>query len=482
MKVKDGTGCFLVSGEVRMRIPAPVSVYSANGEEGYVIRATLTKAEYDIRPKLISVDGFLFEAWQKETMSACYTYQKMSSVTVRSDLVDSGYFTVFCKEEKGASYRRYEPATISDGEGRYYDVVQTEPGKLQISFNRKKYRFGPEKLKAPIKVLLYSEQVMRQYSLGEVLGYDRQSITLPLQNIVPETFCILAVRTNEEGEEICDFVRPGYQDKDALVYHLYEKEGRIEIESAGLFIGARLYMGTCSVTAGPEGNIRKGSRLRTKEPADVTFYNPEAGTEGRFRESLKELEERFLKDLQKPYTAVTASDYEKLVMQTPELCIHKVKAYMSESGNVVRIAVKPGTDERFPRLSDIYRKTIKDYLEDKRLLTTKIEIMSPQYVPIDVHGTIYVKSQYEHGRRDIEEAIHRTLDYLDSEKNFGDRIKFDDLFHEIQMLDCVEFIYDLRMNPQKPGLARVEELDILPAEDCLCYVGRLYLEIGTHRK
>lgn len=57
-------------------------------------------------------------------------------------------------------------------------------------------------------------------------------------------------------------------------------------------------------------------------------------------------------------------------------------------------------------------------------------------------------------------------------------LKFDEVFHEIESLDCVEFIYELSLYPQNPGLARLVEADIVPGENCLCYAGNIRLQTG----
>ena len=482
MQVKDNTSCFLESGELRMRIPGQPVRYEGEDFQGYVIRGTLEKAEYDTIPKLLSVEGFLFEAWQKETLSACHTLPKAYGGKIQSELLEYGYLNVFVKEEKGSSYYRYEPSR-GDKEGRFYDLRFLSKDSLEISFNRKKYKFAPQKLKSPIKVLLYNEEMMRKYALGEVKGYDRQRIPLPVANIVPESFTIMTVRESEWGEDIYDFVRPGYSQRGSLIYHLFEKEGMIEIEDPGDFVGAKMYMASCSITAGEEGNIREGNQLIAKgRRENISYYNRGGGTGGSFRESLAQLEERFFKDLYQTYTAVTAWDYEKLVKETPELCIHKVRAFMREEENIVKVVVKPDTDEKLPQLSESYKKAIYDYLEDKRLLSTKIEIVGPQYIPIDVHGTIYVSNQFKNAKEEIERAIDGCVDYLHSEKNFGDTLRFEEIYQAVQKLECVEFIYDLHMIPQKAGLVRMQEEDVLLTEDSLCYMGNFYLQIGTYGK
>lgn len=480
MHVRDDTGGLLVSGELRMRLPDAEALPCEDAPGGaYAIRAVLEKADYDVRPKLVQIDGFLFEVWQKETLSACYTFNKVSSASLPGHLLGEGYVTVFCKEEKGSSYKKYEPCRIPGEKGRFFEVREDEGGQVTWLFDRRKFGYGPARVKNAIKIVVYQEAVMRRYTLGTVLGCDHQKIPLPAGHLAAESFCIIAGRKDDRGEAIYDFVRPGrYGEKD-LTYELYENDGYLIIEDAGDYIGASLYMGAFAVTRGAEGNIREGNTLTAAGlPGSLYFYNPRPGAGGCHRESLEEVKKRFLMDLKKPFAAVTAEDYERLVMETPKLCIRKVRAYVSGSQNLVRIAVMPGTDEAFPDLSEVYRREILRQLEERRLLTTRIEILPPVYTPVDVQGTIYVKRQYENSLVLIEETIRRKVDYLSSGRNFGEVLKFDEVFHEIESLDCVEFIYELSLYPQNPGLARLVEADIVPGENCLCYAGNIRLQTG----
>lgn len=484
MNVADCTSCFLMSGEVRMRMPDTVAaVCEELPRPGYAIRARILKADYDVSPKLLAVKGFLFEAWQKDTKSVCYTFQKYSRITLNSERLEEGYLQVFCKEEKGSSYRRYEPATGEGARGRFYTLEHEGYGVNTFCFDRRQFGFSPDKLKNAVKIMVYSEEMMRRFYLGTVQGYDAQELELPVKNIVAESFCIIAKRTDEKGEEIFDFVRPNHYEEDSLTYYLLENEGKIVIEDAGVFIGASLYMGSCSVTRGPEGNIREGSRFRTGQTLrGIVFTNVGPGTGGCFRESIGDVRERFLADMNKPYTAVTAADYEAIVKSAPGLCIHKVRAVLKEEKNEVQIAVKPGTDERFPKLSDTYRQSLEQLLEKKRLLTTRIEIVQPVYLPIHVKGVIYVKRHYEKEQGLIEKTIREQLDYLESERSFGDVLKFDEVFRAVENLECVEYIYDLALNPQYPGAAKKKDNDIYPNADCLCYAGDIQLEIRNYEK
>lgn len=484
MNVADGTSGFLLSGEVRMRMPStPAKRVEGLPKEGFAIRARVVKADYDVSPKLKEIYAFLFEAWQKETKSACYTFQKISKVTLYSNLMEAGYLQVFCKEEKGSFYRRYERLPEEGASGRYYTDQQEGYGVTTFSFDKKRYGYGPEKLKNAVKIVVYSEEMMRQFYLGEVLGYDRQEIALPVKNVVAESFSIIARRIDADGGEIFDFVRPNHFEEDSLSYYLLENEGKIVIEDAGAFIGAQLYMGACSVTLGPEGNIREGSRFLTDgELRSVSFRNAGPATGGCFRESINEMKTRFLQDMDTPYTAVTAQDYETIVKSAPGLCIHKVKAVRNAQKNEVQIAVKPGTDEPFPKLSETYRRILEQRIESRRLLTTRVEIVSPVYLPINVKGVIYVKRHYEREQGLIEQTIREQLDYLESDRSFGDVLRFDDVFRAVEALECVEYIYDLTLYPQYANYARVKDNDIYPAADCLCYAGEIHLEIRNYDK
>ncbi|MCR4705555.1 MAG: baseplate J/gp47 family protein [Lachnospiraceae bacterium] len=484
VNVADRTGCFLIDGEIRIRMPGqPAAGCNELDGSPFVIRATLTDAHYDVIPKVMSIDSFLFEVWQKETKCTCFTFNKVGSASLFADLLEEGYVKVFCKEERGSAYREYKLSMGEAAEGRFYEEERTEYGKRTFRFDKRRYKYAPAKLKNAIKIVCYNEEMMRRYSLGMVYGYDNQVIDLPITNIVADSFCIIAAMPGEDGEPLYYFVRPDKTGDQDMIYHLLENDGKIVIEDAGMFIGAKLYMCECSVTSGEEGNIREGNVFEAAGLHDnnVTFFNPGPGQGGAFREKLKEVKKRFIKDIQKPYAAVTANDYEQIVKETPELCIDRVKAVLDESRNLVRVAVKPGTDEELPELSAIYKEAIERRLEDRRLLTTRIEVSGVLYVPLQVQGTIYIKRQYENCRERIEETIRNMIDFAhDPDRAIGEPLRFDELFYAIDNLDCVEYVYELSVRPQSSAHAHLKDADVIPDPNCLFCKGSLSLEIGTY--
>lgn len=481
IRCKDGTGSLLASGELRFRLPKePAALFEELPQKGYVIRGILKRADYDIPPKIAHISGFLFEVWQKETKSICYTYGKEEQIQVFSDILEDGYMQIFCKEKKNGPYYLYEQAPAGAGRGRYYHLERLDYGMYRITFDADAFGFGPAKLENAIKLVAYNEDMMRQFDLGTIYGYDAQEIVLPVQHIVKDSFSVIARRKNDAGEVVYEFIRPDSEKENEFRYTLLENEGILRIEDAADYIDCRLFLGGCAVSNGKDGNIRAGSRFTPLGyDSDVFFVNPAQGSGGCYPETIGEVRQRLIADLRKHYTAVEAKDYEELVRTTPELCIHKVKAVRDEVRNQIQVTVKPMSEQPFPKLSPIYQKAIRERLEKARLLTVNINLQQPVYVAVHIRGTIYVKPHYEGSREQIEAVINRELDYISTERNFGEQFHFDKLFHRIEALPCVQYIYELSVVPQNLLHAAQKGLDILPSDNCLLYPGEIQLELNT---
>lgn len=481
IRCKDGTGSLLSSGELRFRMPKEeAAVFEELPRKGYVIRGILKRADYDIPPKIARISGFLFEVWQKETKAICYTYGREQSIELFSDILEEGYVQIYCKEEQDGPYYLYEQAKPWDTQGRFYRLERLDYGIYRFTFDKEAFGFGPGSFENAVKLVAYNEEMMRQHELGMVYGYDDQQILLPAQHIVKESFAVIARRENEAGETVYEFIKPSSEKEGEFCYTLLENEGILRIDDAADYIGCMLFLGGCAVSRGEEGNVRAGSRFYPiGYDTEMIFTNPAAGTGGCFPETVAEVRRRLIDDLRKHYTAVEAEDYETLVRTTPELCIHKVKAVRDDVRNSIQVTVKPMSNQPFPKLSPIYQKAIRERLEQARLLTVNIDLQQPVYVPVHVSGTIYVKPHYEGSREQIEEIIRRELDYISTERNFGDRFHFDALFQQIESLPCVKYIYELSVTPQSLLNAGMRGLDIQPKDNCLLYPGEITLELNT---
>lgn len=479
---KDTTEGLLQSGELRFKLPKEaLEIYTGLPTEGYVIRGVLEKADYDISPKLLGIYGFLFEVWQKDTAALCYTFPKRNQIDVYSDILEEKYWQIFCKEQGEESYRLYEGVDEQEKDtarGRYYVAEQLGFGHYSFSFNKEKFGYGPGDYVNAVKLVAYTEEIMNRFYLGQIYGYDNQEIELPINNIMREGFSVLARRELEDGSYIYDFVKP--DSSKYFNYELLEAEGKIVIREADDFSGAKLFLCAGTSTRGENGNLRRGSRfIPVGYESDIIFSNPVQGKGGQTAESLEEIKLRFMKEMKQHYTAVKASDYEWIVKSTPGLCIHKAKAVMNIDKNQVQIAVKPYGAGEYPKLSKVYEEKIRERLEERRLLTTNVTLVQPAYVEISVQGTVYVKPHYNGCKEKIEAVIRQELDYINSDKNFGDRLHFDALFHRIEALECVEYIYELSASSSNPLLAVKQGMDIQPVDYCLLVPGTIHIELNT---
>lgn len=482
MQAKDGTHGFLTDGFLRLTQPKGCRAVrmEEDGISGYVWRARLLCSEYDVPPMLTWLSGFLFPAVQKETLAVTYSFQWASNIAVRDTVSGNGYFKVYAREQKGGSYMAYEESTREDDRGRYYRKKKLDQGNYAVIFDRKRFGFAPGRLQDAVKIVVYSEEMMRSYSLGSVFGYDGQQIGLPKKHVVPCGFSVIAERRTQDGEKAYEFLSPGRQDGQDMYYFLNEDEGKLVIRDPGKYVGATLYPGGIAVTRGLEGNVRAGNLFVPAQPVcgeGVRFRNPAPGAGGAFRESFEETRRRFVNDLGRAETAVTPADYEALVRRLPGLCISKVHAWLDDEKNEVQIAVLPGSGETFPRLSEKYLQMITDELKGRRLLSTAIRVRQPVYVAVSIRGTVYVKPQYDGGGEQIEAAAKAALDYVHGSVGFGERLRFDRVFHAINALDCVSYIHELALSPQSAANVTTDGTDIIPGPDCLLYPGDCRLTV-----
>lgn len=478
MEVEDDTYGFMVSGYIHINQPQQKAAkYKCKAFEGYVWRVVLKKSDFDIEPVVKKISGFLFPVVQKETLVITHSFQKASNISLNCTMLEEGYVRVFCKEKKGSSYRMYQQSTQGNEHGRYFIKERNGIGNYSFSFDKQKFGYAPENIKNPVKIVVYNEEMMKNYYLGEIYGYDNQEIKLPKGHIVTDTFSIIAERKLEDGSYIYDFLKPGKMKENEFSYYLYENDGKIRILDAGEYIGAKLYIGSIAVNLGEEGNVIEGNQFLPYGYSDnVRYINPAKGQGGCFQESLNDVRKRIVNDLHTPQTAVTAADYEDLVKRTPGLCISKVKAWMDYEKNEVQLAVLPKNKDKLPMLSNNYKKVIRGWIDTRRLLCTRVKICQPQYVPVLTKGVIYVKPQYENCMDEITKVIHEELNYINGNQQFGQVLRFDRLFHKIESLECVAYIDELSVNIQGTN-AKMDGVDIKPSNNSLLYAGDIEIDI-----
>ena len=475
-RTEDETAGMLRSGLVKLwlehGLPQPAEVGAARG---CALRCLLESAEYDRVPRLNSLAVHLFPMVQRESRVSCRVCGK-ERTELKGRLPRLGNLLVYCREEPGSPYREYRQTPVEGAQGRFWTKEETARG-VKLHFEG-----GCEPCGDPdaVRVVCYDNEMIHHRFLGRAEGYDDQVIPIyQAEGILPESLLLTVV--TDEGA--CYFLTPGEEGPDGFCYRLRAGSGQIVIEDPGRG-GYALYLSGCAVTQGVRGNLRARATLEQRGGYDGTeveerYFSPAPGRFGATRESVEELRARFSAGIRRCNVAVRLEDYENLVRSTPGLCIHKVKAVSVGEENLVRIAVKPYTEGRTPKLSQEYLRQIREYLEPYRMLTARFELCQPRYVAVGVQATLSIRGVADHARETVEQLLREVLDHVDGPENFGGWIRFHEVYQKLSDLPFVEAVDVLNLFPDGRDAVLVGS-DVRLGDDCLCYAGGIQLTLREH--
>lgn len=236
------------------------------------------------------------------------------------------------------------------------------------------------------------------------------------------------------------------------------------------------------------GNVLAGEIRGTdcEKIKECRIYNPTASVGGRMQESMKDMMKRLEDTLFVQNRMAAETDYEQIVLNTPGLMLelaHVIpgKVYgqlyrQDRSMNEIMVVVKPYGKDHRTKLSKAYQKMIEQYIEKYRLINTKVSIVSPAYVGVEVHGKLRLSQDTPRARERVYEKIEKLVSYQGKEKPFGTVISYGELFTSLESMEEVRMVIELSL--QKNGTAAVknERGDILCQADALSYVEKLNLE------
>lgn len=464
VKAEDGTCMFLKSGVVKVHIPKEKP--QREPESGcYVIRCVLNSASYDIPPKVSRVREIFAEVWQRDTKSAAFLFSGDRHLFLEHYLLKSKDFTVYVEEEPGRFYLWEENTAYR------WETV----GEYGINLTFFK---SPERKQ--VMIICQEEEMLPWQNLGVLYGYDNQEIILPpFFRVYEEKFSLVIEERGREGRNCYHKVLPESALEGEVFYTLEEESGKIIVKDCGAYEGARVFLGDYCIYQGSEGSVVKGAKFTLNLREEIfELENCMENSGGKFKESIEEVQKRFLLDLQNPCTMVTAEDCEYLVKSTPGLCVDKAGVIAVPKKNEIKLVIKPKSREKCPGLSESYKKLILDFLENYRILNTRISVEGPLYVPIHVHGSVVVKKQYEDCEKTVEQLFYRLLDGTGPDGTFGGVISFHEIYRRVENLFCVEEIRELSLRPGSFGGAVTDGGNICLKENALYFPGELSLDFS----
>lgn len=228
------------------------------------------------------------------------------------------------------------------------------------------------------------------------------------------------------------------------------------------------------VGGGPQGNVGPDAIQTIIEAPELVLRgaqvtNPKAATGGAERESIEHAVSHAPQVFRSLKRAVTAEDYEALCLDFKG--VGKVHAE-GTSWNVVTLFVAPAGGGH---VSDVLKANLLAYFEDKRPVSTIIDVDDVDYVPIFVTADVGVKGFYNSD--DVKERVQQAAASLLAFENvdFQQTIYLSKFYEAIEAIDGVAFvnIREFRRDGQRVGSVepsgRVElgahEIPTVPSDD-----------------
>lgn len=431
-------------------------------EELYWLRLQLLSSQYDLPPRLAVVDPRRVRLLQKETIAASVEILlPVSSAGTYCIHIDEYFETpadldLFIKRKDG--YRRIRQWRRTNHMAEFTYEERTQPF---------------------LTVLLVVHREDQKIPLErEATGFPNQNICLEDDHVMSRRLQVLVEEEKDSGiyrfwEPVLHFYGCG---ADKACYCYQETTGMLQFGNGihGRIPEGRILITDCIRTSGAEGRIKEGKELFWKHG---TAYNPHAAQGGHSITGTERTGGFFWKQKRDSGRAVTLEDYERLVMQTPGLLIKRVRAVSTgEQENCVTLIVEGGGMKRGRKLHPVYRREICRWLEEKRLMGTRLRLDAPDYIPIRICIELRVYERYQRAEQWIREALE---DYISEFMGgFGAGLNYSHLYGTLDSLGCVREISTLSVQAVGKGIHFMDDGSFQLPERALVFVEDIQIHIA----
>jgi hypothetical protein len=434
VEVFDSTLGFVVDGVVRLKCPRPL----ASDEQGrYEIRCTLLSCDYDLAPRIVSLQPSVFVAQQCHTVSEDVDCgSDPAQLLPNTWLATQGEHLLFYEDE--GRYIRIR---------NYKEGVLPESGLPVFSVLPKHLPAEAQGATGSFHLISCAAKDAHRRVLGEAWGFPHARFVIDCdeQTILRERFVLLVADdpefTTAQRWTLTDNL---YASRPNDTHYLLDEDKGVVSFGDGVH-GAMptgfVFVASLVLTRGVRGNITSnqlehisfgGRSLVLRQGLPSTGGSDTENAQAAIRRSQTTVSH-----------AVTAQDIETLVRATPGLAIRRVRAYRKTAASspaslfappTILIAVQPMGAGR-PLLTASYARCIRDYLEPYRLAGTEFEVVGVRYVRIDVTAEVRVRIANEAVHSAIETAIRA---FVEEHAGFGARLEQTGLVLQLEALPEVE--------------------------------------------
>jgi len=327
--------------------------------------------------------------------------------------------------------------------------------------------------------LAHAKMILRSLGQGQTVNRDI-ILTTELGQVREEWTLRESLAFSREGQK--DFTIDIDEDDRATVIFGDGTLGAIPAPGAVIKVSYR-------VGGGSQGNVAPDTIQTIIDAPQLALLgaqvtNRGAATGGAERESIAHAVSHAPQVFRSLKRAVTAQDYEALALDFKG--VGKVLAE-GTSWNVVTLFVAPAGGGQ---VSDVLEANLLAYFEDKRPITTIIEIEDVDYVPIYVTAHIGVKSYYssDEVKEQVQQAVSALLAF--EHVNFRQTVYLSKFYEAIEAVDGVAFvnISEFRREGQASGVVEpsgkiesgAHEIPTVPGDNSAYAAGlRVELEEGS---
>ena len=223
-------------------------------------------------------------------------------------------------------------------------------------------------------------------------------------------------------------------------------------------------------TRGSAGNVPAGLKFAIDNGGSGRIFgkNMEEAAGGKSAESIEQAKDRAKKDFRTISRAITSKDYEDLALSTPGLRVARAEAIpnydpdypcVSIPGTVTVVAVPQARGERVtPVPGKGFLQTVLNHLEMKRLVTTDVHVIGPEYVKVSVMCRIRIKKKSS--ETEVEKRVREKLEgFLDPLKggpdgngwSFGRAVYASEIYQIIDNVEGVEYATSVFLSAENPN-------------------------------
>lgn len=354
---------------------------------------------------------------------------------------------------------------------------QDGPSWIRCRLKDGKYEITPLVTRILLNTVpaVQTETIIENFGNGN--GVPEQQVKLKKKTVIRESMIVQV--GGYEWEEKDDLESSGPEDKHYL-FDPYKGEitlgnglnGSIPAESQEIGVSYK-------TTLGQGGNILAGQKWVIKAGSEnISGINYKQAAGGMDAESIEHAKSRAKKDFRTLYRAITSEDYEQLALSTPGLRVARAKVIPDynpeypciDSPGSITVVIVPYTrgEEIIPVPGKGFIQTVSSFLDTRRLITTYLHVISPEYVKISVMCKVSItkKSSSTEVVKRIKDALKKFLDPLTGGTDgkgwpFGRAVYPSEIYQIINNVEGFDYATDVSLSAESANRRYTKVRDII---------------------